>query len=161
MTRVTLLPYETQSENSDRTFLRAWRRQELPSWWRIFTSDANEHGKPQGKSFDRWESCTQYKESTIISHIFRHTILLIDFKHRTNVPRPTDGGGDPVGVICTSDEEELLDSKRIAHERNHWRGVSMWPRHKNGTHYYYDIAQEIHWYLNIFCCILHILRFIF
>ena len=36
---------------------------------------------------------------------------------RTYVPRQTDGGGNPLGVIYTADEEELLDSERSAHER--------------------------------------------
>ena len=46
---------------------------ELPSWWRIVSSDVHEHGGPLGKSFDR-------SESTIISHISCHvyTLLLID-----------------------------------------------------------------------------------
>ena len=43
---------------------------------------------------------------------------MITNKHRTYVPRPTDGGGNPVGVIYTTDEEELLDSERSAHERS-------------------------------------------
>ena len=37
---------------------------------------------------------------------------------RTYVPRQTDGGGNPLGVINTADEEELLDSERSAHERS-------------------------------------------
>ena len=37
---------------------------------------------------------------------------------RTYVPRQTDGGGNPLGVIYTADEEELLDSERSAHERS-------------------------------------------
>ena len=36
---------------------------------------------------------------------------------RTYVPRQTDGGDNPLGVIHTADEEELLDSERSAHER--------------------------------------------
>ena len=100
---------------------------ELPSWWRIVTSDAHEHGGPQGTRFDRWESFTQFKRinhhlsrcclyAQITIHIFL-AASMISNKHRTFVPRPTDGG-NPVGVIYTTDKEELLDSERSAYEQS-------------------------------------------
>ena len=42
---------------------------------------------------------------------------MVTNKHRTYVPHPTDGGGNPGVVMYTADEEELLDSERSAHER--------------------------------------------
>ena len=67
-------------------------------------------------------SFTQYKRInhhiTFFCHVYTSqlidVVLLIDVviffvapmithKHRTYVPRPTDGGGNPVGVIYTAD----------------------------------------------------------
>ena len=58
------------------------------------------------------------KQSTInqTTNTFRAAFMITN-KHRTYVQRPTDGGGSPVGVIYITDEEELPDSERSAHER--------------------------------------------
>ena len=69
---------------------------------------------------DRWESinvnlsrCCLYARI----YIFFLASSLITNKHRTYVPRPTDGGSNPVVGVIYSAEEELLDSEHSAHER--------------------------------------------
>ena len=60
---------------------------------------------------------------------------MVTNKHRTYAPHPTDGGGNPGGVMYTADEEALLDSERSAHEqsvvRNMRKGLFVVPRRRN------------------------------
>ena len=66
----------------------------------------------QYKRINHLSRCCLYAQMTI--NIFIAAPIITN-KHRPYVPRPTDGGSNPVSVMYTADEEHL-DSDCSAHE---------------------------------------------